>query len=232
MVDHPVARAWEVDCADFGLATLVNSHQRIQRRGFSVMPPMGSWCVGGTETAVIFTMYRFGDYSEGRSPSAEEIASRFFAMAYLVEGKQPLPTDSATLRTFVEKWLRNGGMRQPPPLGEQGNAATHFAVMRSKIVDDNSLGATCVRSSSVLEELDKHSLFEQGSYVCLHPNSAGDLVIIGFSERLTGEHPLLHSPSIGELLMRFLRGIRFDTRDDKVSLSSFGCGDALCSKSA
>lgn len=225
---HPVLRTWHAACSDAGLAPLTNSGQRIRLRGFSVMPPTGPhWCVGASDTVVVFIRNQFDDRKFQTPPSEEEILHTFMAMAYFAEVDGPRPSDGPALRAFVEQWLRNGGFSRRQSSGKtkistkpaMDPAAARFSVVQSMVVVDTSLGATCVRYSSVTEERDDpqaqgsmHVFLEPENYACLHPKSPNELIMIGYSERYgTNRRPgptLIRS--LRPELEPFLRDIRFD----------------------
>lgn len=220
-----------VTCADRGLAAVTDPDQRVQLRGFSVLPPAGPhWCVsafGRPDTGVAFARNQFGGRTLQAPPSVEENAHTLAAVAYAAEVDGPRPANAEALKTFVEQWQRSGGMSLPQPSGTlrisdkplTDPEAARFTTIRSAVVIDSSLGAVCVRYSSISEERDNPRadggifvIDAPESYVCLHPTSSRDVIVVEYSERyIKGRR---YGPSFAESLKPeiepFLRGIRFD----------------------
>jgi hypothetical protein len=216
-----------VGCADIGFATVSDPSERVELRGFSVLPPTGPhWCLAARgETGVAYGKNAFGGRILQAVPSLEEQIHTFVAMAYVAEVDGPRPADAEALRAFVETWLRSGGLSQvQDPSGttvmsDKPVAATRFTVVQASVAVDSSLGASCVRASSLVEERDNPRargavliLEEPDNYVCLHPTSPRELIVFGYSERyIKGRHP---GPRFVETLKPevepFIGGIRFD----------------------
>lgn len=219
-----------VSCADRGLADVTDSSRRVELRGFSVLPPAGPhWCVsiyGEPGSGIGFARNQFGGRTLQAIPSLEENAHTFAAVAAAAEVDGPRPADAAALLAFVEQWQKNGGLMQPQPSGKlriSTKPATdpegmRFTTIQSDAVVDASLGATCVRYSSIAEERDNPRA-EGGifvidapeSYACLHPTSPKELIVLEYSERyIKDRRP---GPRFIDTLKAeiepFLRGIRF-----------------------
>jgi hypothetical protein len=191
-----------------------------------MLPPAGPhWCLAARdESGVVYGKNAFGGRALQAAPGLEEQAHTFVAVAYVAAVDGPRPADVEALRTFVEAWLRNGGLSQMQTAGKvvmsaKPAAGTRFTTVQASVVVDSSLGAPCVRSSSVTEERDNPRarggvfvLEEPDNYVCLHPTSPEELIVLGYSERyIKGRHP---GPRFVETLRSelepFMRGIRFD----------------------
>ncbi|MGH2396585.1 MAG: hypothetical protein ACRDFW_06265 [bacterium] len=145
----------------------------------------------------------------------------FAAMAREVSVEEAALESAEELQAFVQRWLRGGGRsRMFGSMTVLDSApVARFKLVESKVVLDNSLGATCVRWDAVIEERDNPKVpgsvliqTIRNNFLCRHPHSRERVfILIGYSERhMQGEQP---QSQLVEMLKQevepFLRSLRF-----------------------
>jgi hypothetical protein len=188
------------------LTPVLDAGQRLQFRGFSVLPPQGpDWYAdrwGSDGTVFYKPRSAVGVPIKGAAGPGRE-AQVFYAAAFggRLEGASLDSLD--TLRELAEQPLLSRG---------------RFRLLSGQTVPDTSLGADCVRYDAVHEERGNPrapslvlTLTVHG-FVCRHPAARDFVVHLLYSERYAqGDEP---RPTLTEALQSevepFLRSLRFE----------------------
>ena len=159
------------------LVAVKDPAQRVELNGVSVLPPAGqAWHVGPRSTRHVVFL---------RKPpeSPHTIGAVALVDQIVIGGLVRAPIRNAQdLKELTERRFQSSG---------------RFTMIESSIRIDTGMGAECVRSDTVQEERDNPRspgvvlVMVIHTLDCLHPQTPGHVVSVGYSERYPkGQQPL------------------------------------------
>jgi hypothetical protein len=212
-----------LDCGALGYSAVTNIDRRVEiaTPGFSILPPQGEhWCYRLTASQGIsfFKIPKF-EKSFEQPPSREEVAAlrMFSAIAISLKGFRDLKTNVQSpeeLKSSVNLMIDEHLFSQ---IVDGVKSAEHrFRLLDSRVVMDNSSGASCARFDAKIEE--RGSVQAPGlvfllnftdNVVCRHPTTSDiDVIWVGFIERYTeGDKPI--SDTLKEEYEPFVQSLQF-----------------------